>query len=145
MSEHCSVDPPVVSVPELYVETGILWLLERDPGVIAANCRGVYPELLPDGADLPAITFHPAGGENWPTFDGSGFEMLRLQIDVHAKHYSSATRLRYAVLRCLNDFCGLLPNGMEAQAQFLQRITQTDEQARQSRQSDEYEIYLTLP
>jgi hypothetical protein len=86
-------------------------IMAQGSGVSALIGSRVYPELLPENPQLPAITYYISGGTAEPTFEGSGMQKLRVHFDCHALTYGQAIAAREALRKLLNGAQGLLPDG----------------------------------
>ena len=97
------------------LETLVYSTLTGNSSVAAIVSTRVYPLILPQGCDLPAITYERISTEYISTLSGfAGMERVRMQIDVLAESYSAAKSLSASVItamdrsllfKCLVDSC----------------------------------------
>ena len=95
------------------VEEALYARLAADAGVVHLASTRIYPLVIPQDADLPAlayqrITYSPvrehAGVSDW----AAG----RFQLTCTAATYAAAVGLATAVRRCLDGFRGVLAGGV---------------------------------
>lgn len=71
----------------------------------------VYPQMLPQNATLPAITWHCYGVESEYQLDGAtGWAIASYQIDIWANTLASATAIGEAVRNALQGYSGKIGN-----------------------------------
>lgn len=122
---------------------GIAALLAADSGFAAAVPGPIADTLLPEGAELPALTYQVVGGEEDPTFETAGLARVRVQFDVRAADADSARAGRKNLIRVLNGFTGQLPSDgpWVEQIQLIQRLDLFDNDPRQFRKSAEFYVF----
>lgn len=65
---------------------------------------------------MPAIRYQFVGGASRPTFDTSGMQRSRVQIDCYGATYDDANDLRSAVIAAMIQAAGTLSDGTELSA-----------------------------
>lgn len=81
----------------------IRYRLVNDAGVSALVASRVYPQVLPQGASLPAITFEVAGGYAEHGSGADDMERPTLRVNVWDIDKSDGTHFGYAGIRALGD------------------------------------------
>lgn len=111
----------------------------------------VHPVLLPENEPLPAITYQVVGGSSEPTFETSGWQRLRLQVDVFGPYsrgrdgYRAASGIRETLVAALDGYAGVLSDGtMLQQVEYIQPIDGFQQDARQYRCGVEFYLYFTM-
>lgn len=111
------------------------------------STAGVYPVVLPENETLPAITYQVVGGSADPTFETSGWQRMRVQVDVFGPYsrgrdgYRTASNLRLVMISALNGYAGTVADGTQLQdVEFIQMIDGFQNDARQYRCG--FEMYL---
>lgn len=128
------------------IEQGIYSLLRNDAGVAALAGTRVFPVLLPESPTLPALTYQVVGGSSDQTFETSGYQRLRVQLDCWGESYADAVTLRAAVSKAVDGYQGPLSDGtFLLDAQTLQTADFFEQEARQYRAMLEVYLYFDLP
>lgn len=109
----------------------------------------VYPIALPENPTLPAIRYMTIGGRSEPTFDTSGLQWQRLQVDVFGAFdvnggYLSAWNLRERVLQALNGYQGTLSDGTFCNIELIERLDGFESHARHYRCAVEFYLLYTF-
>lgn len=80
------------------VEAFVTAWLSRDADVQNLVGQRIYPQELPQGAGIPAVTYYRTGQEGVRSLGGlSGLSRARLTIDCWATSYSDAKALALAI------------------------------------------------
>lgn len=94
------------------IEQGIEQRLAADSTIAGLVGTRIYPLVLPEACQYPAITYQLISAVEIYTNDGPlGEVRARIQIDTWAKRYSQAKTVDQAVRASLNGFTGTLPDG----------------------------------
>lgn len=91
------------------IEEAVQKIMVDDAGIGALAANRIYPQILPQGATLPAITWQRISGSHLE--DLGGEDILahpRLQINCWAATVSAASDLRDAVRAALVDYTGVV-------------------------------------
>ena len=84
------------------IETTLYSTLTGDSGVTALVDTRVYPNLAPEGAAHPLVTYQVVSGGREATIPGVGDAVRkRIQLSCHANTYSSAKAVAAAVIAAL--------------------------------------------
>lgn len=86
------------------IETAIRSVLQAQPAIAAIVGSNIYPVLLPEDSQLPALTFQIVGSTSYQGLTTHGMQRLRVQIDCWAKTYLSAVTLRDAISTSLDGY-----------------------------------------
>jgi hypothetical protein len=82
--------------------------LKADAGV-QAQCKWIYPAVIPQGKPAPAIVYGVEQDEPLRTMDGASlYREARLDLDCYATKYVDAQAIADAVEDALTDYRGLL-------------------------------------
>lgn len=96
------------------VETEIIAALTAgSPTLVGGR---VYSHVLPDGTDMPAITYSRVSTESFNALDGwGGKDLVRTQVDSWAATYDEARRVAAEVRQRMQDagFKGLMVNDFD--------------------------------
>ncbi|HLH36004.1 MAG TPA: DUF3168 domain-containing protein [Alloacidobacterium sp.] len=98
------------------IDQGLVSILAADAGVTAllatGDARSIFQMVVPeDESAYPCIGYQFVGGSSAPTFDTSGLQRSRVQIDCWAVTPEGAKNLAEAVRKALNGFHGYLSDG----------------------------------
>lgn len=78
---------------------------------------GVYPDLVPQGATLPAVRYEVLSDRRLPTLEGqSTLRQARVQMDAVATSRAVADRIGQAVERILGGLSGAIPETRDGQS-----------------------------
>lgn len=89
------------------IEGAIYYLLAADATVSGLVGTRIYPNLVPQAASLPAITYQQISGVREHTADGAdGIVESRFQINCWASTYTGAKSLSDAVRKELDGYKG---------------------------------------
>lgn len=89
------------------IEAGLYAHLLTDSGVTALVGTRIYPLLVPQDADLPAIAYQRISGPRDHTHDGSsGLAFARMQLTFVASSYDDAKSLGEAVRAAIDGHKG---------------------------------------
>lgn len=129
--------------------SGLYSLLRGNAGLAAIIGDRITPVLLPEGQQLPAMTYQVVGGTSSPTFESAGMQKLRIQFDFFADaengSFDDAMNARDAHRQLLNGYTGSLTDGTYLQrATLIQYIDHFDNDARQYRCSAEYYLWFVF-
>lgn len=92
------------------LEVDFRTLLESIGAVNAIVSNRIYPMVLAQKAELPAIRYQKITGNPEHSHDGvSGFEVAVMQVDCYAETYLGAIALRDAVQAGMDGFNGTSP------------------------------------
>ena len=77
---------------------------------VTSLCRWIYPHVIPENREAPAITYNVDGGERQKQIDGTTgpYYMDQVRIDVYADEYAKAWSIADAVQVELIDYRGPL-------------------------------------
>ena len=92
------------------IETNLYSTLTGDSGVSSLIGTRVYPNLAPEGAANPLVTYQLVAGSREATIAGVGDAVRkRIQLSCHANTYSSAKAVAAAVISALegDGYCEL--------------------------------------
>lgn len=128
------------------MEAGIQQHLAADVDVAAIVAKRIYPLLLPDTRHLPAVTYQRVSTtRDYTTTGPVSLTHVRLQIDSWGSTYAEAKTTAEAILRSLEAFTGLLPDGTHVDSIMLDASYDLyDEDARSYRVSSDYLISAVL-
>jgi len=98
------------------IDEGLVSLLAGDAGVKAILASGdagsIYQMVVPeDEAQYPCIGYQFVGGASGGTFNTSGMQRSRVQLDCWAIRPEDGMHLAEAVRKALNGYQGLLSDG----------------------------------
>ena len=80
------------------IETDLYDTLSNDAGVTALVSTRIYPQIAPESASLPYITYEVVSGERFSTIPGVGdAKRKRIQINNHDNTAAAARALAVAV------------------------------------------------
>lgn len=89
------------------IEEGLYELLTMDTAVAALVGTRIYPLLVPQDADLPAMAYQRISGPRDHTHSGaSGLAMARMQLTYLASSYAAVKALAEAVRAALDGLRG---------------------------------------
>lgn len=85
------------------IEQTVYTVLTTNPAVQAIVGTKVYPLVIPEEADVPAVVYQKVGTLVVNSLDGfSGLESIRLQFSCYAKTLFQAKQLAQSVSAALN-------------------------------------------
>lgn len=91
------------------IEQGLYTHLAADGGVSALVSTRIYPQVIPQDVDLPAIAYQKISAPRDHTHDGpSGLVRARMQITCAGASYAVAKTLSEAVRAALDGFSGTM-------------------------------------
>lgn len=91
------------------IEAGIYAHLIGNAGVAALVATRIYPLLVPQDAELPAMAYQRISGPRDHAHDGpSGLAMARMQLTFVAASYDGAKTLSEAVRAAMDGFSGTM-------------------------------------
>lgn len=91
------------------VETALVYQLQNDSAVGAVVDARIYPLLLTQGSELPAIVYQRLSTYGEHANDtNSTLISSRIRFDCYGKTYSDAKNLAIKVKACLDGFIGLI-------------------------------------
>jgi len=82
--------------------TGLYQLLSGEATITALVGDRIEPIELSPGQTMPALTFKFVGGSSEPTFDTSGMQKRRVELNAYGSSALSADQVRTAVVKFLN-------------------------------------------
>ena len=124
---------------------GINTLVRNDSELQQLGVTTVVPEVLPEGACMPAIMYRIVGGNSEPTFDTSGMQRVRIEFNCFGESYLQAATVRERLRVLLNGYVGLLSDGTYAQnIDLIQTMDGFQDEARQIRCLIEFYVYFTF-
>lgn len=89
------------------IETAIYSILVQDATINGLVSTRIYPNLIPQGKAMPAITYQQISGVRDAVMDGpTGLVAARFQINCWAKKYNDAKELTEAVRKELDGYSG---------------------------------------
>jgi hypothetical protein len=89
-------------------ESAIVAMIAAQPTITAIIAARVYPVILPEDYDAPAVQYTIVDGPRTMTQDGPvGLVQLRVQFDLWATTYAGAAALRDAFCAALNGHEGV--------------------------------------
>ena len=104
------------------VEEALYSILSNDTEVAALVSARIYPNLLPESATLPALTYQELTGPRQHTMDGPvGTVRFRFQINCWASTYAVADELSTEVRKALDDYSGTV------ESQYIHFVEMLDE------------------
>lgn len=90
-------------------EEALYAALVADGRVGALVSTRVYPQVIPQDVDLPAIAYQKISGPRWTSHDGAlGLVATRMQLTCTAESYADAKAVFHAVRELLSGFRGML-------------------------------------
>ena len=99
-------DVPVIDYDNT-VEAALPSILINDTAVNMLVGDGIYPNIIPQGADIPAITYQQISGPRVHDMQGpNGMVKARWQINCWAADYAKAKELAGAVRLVLDGYSG---------------------------------------
>lgn len=114
------------------MEKAIKSILVADATVLALVSTRVYPNWVPQGASMPAISFNQVSGIRDYSMDGAdGMAQTLYQIDCWATTYSETRDLADAVRGALSAYSGTIA-GVTIDVAFLQDENDVPEYSKQS-------------
>jgi hypothetical protein len=104
------------------IEAGLFNLLSGSSGIASFCDSRIYPVILPEDPQLPALTYQLISAQPSPTLTTSGMQRFRIQFDCWAETYADAVGLRAALTETLNGFQGTLNDGTALQDAQLEQV-----------------------
>lgn len=102
------------------IETALYAIIIGDATVYSLIETRVYPNIIPQGADMPAVTYQQISGVRDHAFSGpNGLVSARFQINCWSDSYSEARQLSEAVRKLLDGYSGTV-NTREIQSIMLE-------------------------
>jgi len=96
------------------IEAAIYSLLSHDAGIAAAIAGGIWPILMPEVVDYPALSYFVVDSPPIQTLvEPCGLAHPRIQINAWSNDYASAKKACEAVRKALDGFSGTVatPDG----------------------------------
>lgn len=93
------------------IEAALYAELAADSSVSALVSSRIYPVLIPQDVDMPAIAYQRISGPRDYSHQGAGLVSARFQITCQATSYSGAKSLAAAVRDALSGFSGTMGAG----------------------------------
>jgi hypothetical protein len=121
------------------VETDFYTALSSPAAITALCASRIYPLLLPTEVVLPAIDYSFVGGSSASTFDTTGTQKYRVEVNCWGETYADSVTLRAAVVAALNCYV----NG-KTSIQFLQPTDFFDHELMQYRAMAEFYIFTSF-
>lgn len=91
------------------IEAGIFAHLIGNAGVVALVGTRIYPLLVPQDAEMPALAYQRISGPRDHAHDGaSGLALARIQLTFVAASYDGAKSLAAAVRAAMDGFSGMM-------------------------------------
>lgn len=72
--------------------------------LLPCGAKGIYPVVLPNKPEFPAMVYSFVGATSNPTFDTAGFTRYRVEVNCFGKTYKAANTVRAAVISELNGY-----------------------------------------
>jgi hypothetical protein len=85
------------------VEPALVAALVNNPDVVAAVGNRLYPNVAPEGAAFPHVTYYRAGTTRTRTYTGTAGTKPVVQFDCWAQTYPEAKAVALAIAGALND------------------------------------------
>lgn len=96
------------------LEAGLHSLITGDASFSAQCADRLYPLILPEGVDTPAVTYHRITTTRKRLLDGDADRTSSLmQFDVWSTSYAATKQVADILLNLLEGFTGTLPDGTE--------------------------------
>jgi len=97
----------VVDSDDTTIETALFAIITGDATIESLIASRVYPNVVPQGAAMPAITYQQISGPRDHVMDGpSGLVGARFQLNCWSGDYAQARQLAEAVRKELNGYSG---------------------------------------
>jgi len=94
-----------------YIGEALYSILSNDAEVAALISTRIYPNLLPESATLPALTYQELTALRQYVLTGPvGMVRFRFQINCWASTYASADELSIEVRKALDGYSGMVEN-----------------------------------
>jgi len=94
------------------LDAGLRLFLLQHPGIAAEVGDRIYPQPLPQGVKLPALTYHDVSDTSSLSSDGPDcVQRPRYQIDHWATTRAEARRVERATRQALHGYAGSWPGG----------------------------------
>jgi len=123
--------------------TGIYGLLASESTLAGIFGDRIEPVELTIAQTMPALTYKVIGGSSEPTFDTSGFQRERIELNSYADTYLQADQGREALLEFLNGYGGVLADGTVLQnVEFIQKLDFYEQAPRRFRCMVEFYFYF---
>lgn len=104
------------------IEERLCYLLSSDALIASMVSRRIYPNIIPERAAMPAITYQQISGDRDHDMDGAeGYVTGRFQINCWDSSYGGAKDLSDIVRMALDGYSGLVST------HYIQRIFLMDE------------------
>lgn len=127
-------------------EDGLYAYLSSQSNITSITGSRIYPSILPQKPDLPAIVFESIGSNPVSRQDGKPtLEISRYQIDCYARTSRDAKILAQAVRDSLESYVGMMGTH-KVQAVFVLDfgVGDFDDVPNDFRNISEYEIWHTI-
>lgn len=91
------------------LEASLSSFLKDDAAIAAIVSNRVYPGIIPQGSDQPAIVYAKSSRDRQQLFCGTaGLMNTQISIDSYATTYRESVLLANAVTDALQDFSGMM-------------------------------------
>jgi hypothetical protein len=131
------------------LEEGIEARLYADANVVAClyDNSSIYPVVLPQDAQLPALTYRRISAVDEPFFESQPQLRLwrvRMEFEAWSNVYGETKKLKKAVLDSLLDFSGTLPDADQTVVRDVVHDTESDELSEVSRNFyNKFDVFIT--
>lgn len=89
------------------IEEAIYWILTNDATVVSLVSTRIYPNEIPQGKSMPAVSVQQISGVRDHSLDGpSGLVEARFQVNCWEDDYVGARTLAHAARLALNNYSG---------------------------------------
>ena len=130
----------------MLIEEALYSLLKTDSGLFSYVETKIYPEILPEGVSLPAITYRQVSGNRYHSLNGdTGLTDPIFQISAFATTRSQARLIAEAVRSALQNHSGLMggESGVNVQAVLLENeLSGFDEGAKEFYVYQDYRFFF---
>lgn len=128
------------------LEAGLYAHLIGHPGVSQITGSRVYPEKIPQNAEMPALAYRLISTVDDEAHDRDpGLVAARFQLDVLAARAAEAIALRDALRPALKGFTGLMGTVPVQAVHWLSQWSDYDEDLELYRQSMDIKIWHAVP
>jgi|SRR5579884_495242 len=98
------------------LEQGITALLNGSIAALVGN--RVYPVTIPEGAELPCLSYQVVSGASEYALDGSAETEKTIQFDAWGTTYADAKTIQKALHDLLDGYSGTLADGTQVKGTF---------------------------
>lgn len=108
-SNSAYITAGLAAIRRWIIEEVLSTILENDAGVGALCGDRIYPQVIPQGGTVPAVTYDRTSGERIRALDGvDGVASPRFEFICWAATYLAAVELKNAVRAALEGYTGTI-------------------------------------